>query len=107
MKTRIDRITENEKRLDKIEKNLKNLEKEIRKLHSNQKDYQLINQYYGSKEWLKDKELQEQKKIPNIRAGVLSEAAIWNMNEELIETLEEMKQVIKEYENIKKKEEIK
>ena len=50
-----------------------------------------------------DKEAYEKKKIQNIKAGVLSEDAIWNMDEELGDLLEEMKIVINDYQIINKK----
>ena len=51
----------------------------------------LNDKYYGSKNWFLDKEKFENNNIPNIRAGVLSEDAIWNMNESIKELIEELK----------------
>lgn len=93
----IERINKNEKRLDNVLNNIKELEKAIIKFKSNKKDISLLNKYYGSKNWLKDKELYENNKIEHIKAGVLSEDAIWNMNEDINDLIKEMKEVIKLY----------
>ena len=38
--------------------------------------------------------------LPKIKAGVLSEDAVWNMNENINEILEEMKKILKDYSTI-------
>ena len=92
-----DRITKNEERLDNITGIIKELEKALEKFKSNKKDINLLNRYYGSKNWFKDKELYETNKIKHIKAGVLSEDAIWNMDEDIRELIKEMKKIIKSY----------
>ena len=91
----INRITENESRLDKVSKSLRNLEKALAEFEANQKDLEKLNKYYGSKTWFKDKEAYEKGKIKKVKAGVLSEDAVWNLNEEIDELKQEMKKVIK------------
>ena len=81
----IERIEENEKRLDNILKCIKELEDALENYKENKKNIELLNEYYGSKEWFKDKEKYEKGKIKKIKAGVLSEDAVWNMNENLKE----------------------
>ena len=93
----IERITKNEERLDKSIDCINNLEKAINEFKANKKDLSLLNKYYGSKNWFKDKEAYESNKIPKIKAGVLSEDAIWNMHEDLKEIIKEMEILIKEY----------
>ena len=93
----IERIKTNEERLDKIQTNIKELEKSLEKFKENQKNIKLVNEYYGSKKWFKDKELFEKGKIPNIKAGVLSEDSIWNMNEDINDIIETMNLIIKTY----------
>ena len=95
----IERITKNEKRLDKLLKCINNLEKSLNEFKTNKKDLSLLNKYYGSKNWFKDKEEYESNKIPKIKAGVLSEDTIWNMNENVEELLKEMQIIIKKYKN--------
>ena len=89
-----DRITKNEERLNN---SIKELEKALEKFKSNKKDINLLNRYYGSKNWFKDKELYETNKIKHIKAGVLSEDAIWNMDEDIRELIKEMEKIIKSY----------
>ena len=90
----IDRITKNEERLDRINNCIKEMETALSNMKSIQKDLSLLNKYYGSKNWFKDKEAYEQGKMPKIKAGVLSEDAIWNMNEEYKDLIVEMKEMI-------------
>lgn len=94
---RIDRIVKNEERLDNITESIKDLEKALDKFKGNIKDVKILNKYYGSKNWFKDKDDYENGKIPKIKAGVLSEDAVWNMNEDISEIIEVMKSIIKDY----------
>ena len=95
MKT--DRISKNEERLDNITTSINDLEKSLDKFKNSIKDIKLLNKYYGSKNWFKDKEDYENGKIPKIKAGVLSEDAVWNMNEDISEIIEVMKSIINDY----------
>ena len=93
----IERIIRNEERLDKIKDNVDCLQKELEIFKSNKKDLYLLNNYYGSKNWIKDKESFENGKVANIKAGVLSEDAVWNMLEDINDLLNEMKIILKDY----------
>lgn len=93
----IERITKNEERLDRISLNIKKLEEALDEFKSNKKNLYLLNKYYGSKNWFKDKKSYEEEKIPRIKAGVLSEDAVWNLNEDIDDIIKEMKSIIKEY----------
>ena len=93
----IERIIRNEERLDKIKDNVDCLQKELELFKSNKKDLYLLNNYYGSKNWIKDKESFENGKVANIKAGVLSEDAVWNMLEDINDLLNEMKIILKDY----------
>lgn len=95
----IKRITKNEERLDNILQNIKELELALSNFKKNKKDIALLNKYYGSKNWFKDKDDYENNKIPKIKAGVLSEDAIWNMNEDINDIIKEMGLIIKDYKN--------
>ena len=97
----IDRITKNEKRLDSILLSIKELGESLDKFESNKRTLKLLNKYYGSDEWFNDREDYDNNKIPKIKAGVLSEDAIWNMNEEIHYLLDEMKSIIKYFEKEK------
>lgn len=91
----IDRIKKNEERLDAALETVKKLEEAIELYKQNKKDISLLNKYYGSKNWFNDKKALEDGKLPKIKAGVLSEDAVWNMNEDLNSALKEMKKIIK------------
>ena len=91
----IDRISKNEERLDKLLLNIKELEVALENFKTSKKDLDLLNKYYDSKNWLKDKDAYENGSIPKIKAGVLSEDAIWNMNEELKDLIKDMKNIVK------------
>ncbi|MBR3720499.1 MAG: DUF4298 domain-containing protein [Clostridia bacterium] len=90
----IDRITKKEKRLDDILQSIKNLEEALSAFKEKKNDINLLNRYYGSDNWFKDKEAYENNKIPKIKAGVLSEDTVWNMNEDINDLIEEMKLII-------------
>ena len=91
----LDRITKNEERLDNAVLSINKLEEALNEFKTNYKNIKLLNKYYGSKSWLDDKEKYENNEIIRLKAGVLSEDAVWNMNEEIKEIAKEMKNIIK------------
>ena len=93
----IDRISKNEERLDMALSSVENLEKALEDFKKNKKDIKLLNKYYGSKAWFNDKDAFEKKKIANVKAGVLSEDAVWNMNEDISYLISEMKKIVSNY----------
>jgi flagellar biosynthesis chaperone FliJ len=95
----IDRISKNEERLDSVLASLQNLEKALAEFKSKQKDINMLNKYYGSKSWFKDKEAYENGKIPKVKAGVLSEDAVWNLNESIEELKKEIKEIYEKTNN--------
>ena len=97
--TVINRITINEKRFDIIQDNINRLDELLNSFKNNKKELDLLNKYYGSKTWFKDKDSFEKNIIPRIKAGVLSEDAIWNLNDDIKELISEMKKIIDIYEN--------
>lgn len=94
----VERIIKNEEMLDEVMDNIKKLDIEINRFKNNKKNIKLLNKYYGSKEWFKDKEMVENKKINNVKAGVLSEDMVWNMLDDIKDILKDMKDIVKEYE---------
>ena len=90
----LDRIAENEERLDKLIKSKDQLDEALNEFIENQKEFDLLNKYYESRNWLKDKELYEKNQISRIKAGVLSEDAVWNLNEETRELILKMQNII-------------
>ena len=88
----IDRIVKNEERLDDLLDIVKKLEDSLDKFKLCRKDFYLLNKYYGSKNWFKDKEALENGSI-KVKAGVLSEDAIWNLDERVGDIILEMKYI--------------
>ncbi len=95
------RIEENEKRLDKLSEIASKMEQNLIDFDCNIKEYILLNKYYGSKNGFKDKENVEKGKIKNIKAGVLSEDAVWLLDEKINEILDYMAKITKKLEEIK------
>ena len=91
-----ERIIKNEERLDNILNCIKLLEEALTNFNSNKKNIVLLNKYYGSKNWFKDKESFEKGIIQNVKAGVLSEDAVWNMNEDIKDLLKQMKKIVED-----------
>ena len=92
----IERIEKNEARLDKISTSVKNLSIALDDFKKVSKDLSLLKKYYGSKSWFSDLDAYEQNKLP-VKAGVLSEDAVWNTLDDIDDLLKEMKKVVKEY----------
>ena len=90
----IERIEKHENILNDVLDNINNLQTELIRFKKNKKNINLLNKYYGSKNWFKDKEAYENNKIPRIKAGVLSEDAVWNMQEEINDIINEMQTII-------------
>ena len=93
----LDRITKNEERLNKSLESVKKLEEALTLFKSNIKDIKALNKYYGSKVWFKDKEAYENGKIARIKAGVLSEDAVWNLDDDIGNLVVEMQRIINDY----------
>lgn len=93
----IIRIQENEKMLDEVLMSINNLENALNSFKSNIKNIELLDKYYGSKIWFKDKENLEKGLIKNVKAGVLSEDLIWNMFEDVKYLISDMKNICDSY----------
>ena len=89
----LQRIKSNEEKLDKIILAIKDLEDALNTFENVKKDIIDINKYYGSKEWFEDMKNYDEGKIERIKAGVLSEDAVWNTNIEIQELIERMKNI--------------
>ena len=72
------RITQMEEILDISIKKLKQFEESLKEYKNIQKHINKLSKYYGSKEWYKDFDDFNEKKI-NQKAGVLSEDGIYNL----------------------------
>ena len=93
MKKRID---ENEKYLDESLEFIKKLDDVSSSINKIKPKIKKLNEYYSSENWFKDIEELDKEEI-NIKAGVLSEDAVWNMNENLDELLKELQNKINEF----------
>ena len=93
------RIEENEKRLDKLNESVLVLDKDLDSFEDLIHEYYSLNEYYGSKEWHKDKDDFEKGKIKNVKAGVLSEDAVWNLDENIKDLLTRMEGIIELFDN--------
>lgn len=89
----MNRISKNEKYLDDILLSVSKLEESLKLFKNNIKNIDSINKYYGSKEWFKDKKKHDNGSIV-IKAGVLSEDAVWNMNEDINDLISEMRDIV-------------
>ena len=89
------RIIDNEKRLDDITSFLNTFSSDLDKFEEIIKEYNLLNRYYGSKNWFNDKEDYEKGYYPELKAGVLSEDAVWNLDDDMGVCITRMDSIIK------------
>lgn len=75
----LERIKLNEERLDRLVSVFNSLSNVLESVEKMKEDLYLLNDYYGSKEWFSDKSDLESGKVHNIKAGVLSEDAVWDL----------------------------
>ena len=88
------RIEDNEKRLDTLNKVVLSLDKHLDDFEDVIHEYYELNEYYGSKDWFQDKEDFESGKIKNVKAGVLSEDAVWDLDERINDLTTRMSGII-------------
>ena len=91
-----ERIEKNEERLDKVILSVNNLENALTEFKKNKRNITLLNNYYGSKNWFKDKEAYE-KGLIDVKAGVLAEDTVWNLLDDIENLILEMRKIIKNY----------
>lgn len=97
----IKRIEENEEKLDKLSAIVSDLENALNEFEEAQKMLEELNNYYGSKDWFEDKETYEEGKIEKVKAGVLSEDAVWNLITDVKYLKEKMQEISNQkYNNI-------
>lgn len=82
--THIERITDMEQRYDRVDEALRALEKAVDAITSLEDDITKLDNYYSGDEWKADFESDEQGLLPqNLKRGILSEDAIWNLLERI------------------------
>ena len=89
----IERIKNKEEKLDTMLDIIKRLEKSLEDFENSQNTMKELNEYYGSKEWFEDKEAFETGKIERVKAGVLTEDAVWNLSIDMKELIERMNEI--------------
>lgn len=89
----IERIKNNEEKLDKVLDIIKRLEEALDDFENSQNIIKELNDYYGSKEWFEDKGAFETGKIERVKAGVLTEDAVWDLVIDINELLERMNKI--------------
>ena len=77
-----ERITQMEQRLDRATAAVEALEAAIEQYKATSDDLTVLDTYLGSPEWHADRDDDEAGRLPkDLRRGVLSEDAIWNLLE--------------------------
>lgn len=99
----LERIKINEDKLDKALKVFSELEKSLEKFLEMRVILKELNDYYGSSEWFFDKENYEKGNLEQIKAGVLSEDSVWNLNEDIKEIAKNMHELANELLNFNNK----
>ena len=90
-----ERITEMERRLDASQEAIRKLSEALDAYEQNQKDLQKLVDYYGSPMWMKDFEDDEAGKLPqNLKRGVLSEDAVYDLITDHYETILRMTRIV-------------
>jgi hypothetical protein len=76
----IERIKQMEQRLERAAAAVMTLSAALDRYEEIQGDISALNEYYGSKEWKQDYADDEAGQLPpDLKRGVLSEDAIWNV----------------------------
>jgi hypothetical protein len=98
-KTELENLEKMETIYQKTTETLNALETDICDLQHMQEDIQKLSDYYGSKQWRKDFEADEQGLYPeDLKRGVLSEDGIYNLLERNKEIMEVLKPYLSEEE---------
>ena len=89
----IARIKEMEQRLNNAETAITAMEKAVEQYLSSMEDIRALDSYLGSDAWHSDREADEAGLLPqDLKRGVLTEDAVWN----LLERHHEMQKLLKE-----------
>ena len=79
-KKQIQRISEMEERFDRASAAMKLFSSELDKFETMLEDVLMLDKYYGSGNWWQDKTDDETGRLPaDLKRGVLSEDAIWDL----------------------------
>ncbi len=90
----IERIKKMESIMDKHEKVLKNFNLALEELKKSQKEYEILNDYYSSNEFMEDYDRSNEPDFPkDIKCGVLSEDGLYNLVGDNYSTAIEMMEI--------------
>ncbi len=91
----IERITKMEQCLDASEKAIRELSKALSAFETVQLQYRQLSDYFGSEQWMQDYEDDEAGKLPrDLKRGVLSEDAVYDLTTENRELLVRMLRLV-------------
>ena len=98
----VQRIREMEALLDEAQGAVSGLEEALERFRGAQEAISTLKEYYTGKDWMKDYDADEAGKLPqDLKRGVLSEDAVWNLladNRQLhADLLETVKEYIQEF----------
>ena len=91
----IERISKHEEELDYLLESIPKLKESLNEYKECFKIMKKLNRYYGSNIWFSDVEKYDKGMIPKIKAGVLSEDAIYNVYMDLLDLEKDFKEAIK------------
>ena len=90
----IDRITYMEQILDEATEAVSSLTEALEKYSAVQDKLQELNSYYSSEQWRQDFDDDSASKIPNnLKRGVLSEDAVYNLLSDITDLKERLKEL--------------
>ena len=94
IKLMINRIQKMEERYDQLEKAVRALEAALASCEGFKDNYKALKKYQKSGKWLKDYEADEQGKLPaDLKRGVLSQDALYNLLQDASGVLEALKDI--------------
>ncbi len=79
MQNRIENIRQQEENLDKLTSFIEKMNRLTEEWENILPDYFQLIEYYESQQWLEDYDLSNEGKLADIKSGVLSQDAVYNM----------------------------
>ena len=96
-KVQTERIRKMESYLDEAAEAIAELKEALARYERIQNKYYKLEEYYGSKKWMDDFEADEEGKLPaDLKRGVLSEDALYDLLSDRDEVIRKMESFLKE-----------